>query len=59
MEAAKELRLTRAADAHTRDMAQRFYYAHDSFNGRPWYSRIGLWTVAAGIMYLFIYLRYR
>src|ERR1043166_937260 len=26
---------------------------------RPWYSRIGLWTVAAGIMYLFIYLRYR
>jgi uncharacterized protein YkwD len=49
--------LTRAADAHTRDMAHRFYYAHDSFNGRHWYSRIRHYvhakTVAEALNYIY------
>lgn len=32
--------LTRAADAHTREMASRLYYAHNSLSGRPWYARV-------------------
>lgn len=32
--------LTRAAEEHSRDMARRFYYAHDSLRGRPWYLRV-------------------
>ncbi len=48
--------LTRSANAHTRDMARRFYYAHDSFNGRPWYSRIRRYvrakTVAEALNYI-------
>ncbi len=32
--------LTAAAENHTRDMAQHFYYAHDSLNGGAWWARI-------------------
>jgi uncharacterized protein YkwD len=48
--------LTRVAAAHTRDMAHRFYYAHDSLNGRPWYSRVRRYvhakTVAEALNYI-------
>jgi uncharacterized protein YkwD len=32
--------LTRAAKAHTHDMAVHFYYAHDSLTGGAWWARI-------------------
>lgn len=32
--------LTGAADAHSRDMVRRRYYAHDTLNGRSWNRRI-------------------
>jgi uncharacterized protein YkwD len=32
--------LTAAAEAHTHDMANHFYYAHDSLNGGAWWARI-------------------
>jgi uncharacterized protein YkwD len=32
--------LTAAARNHTQDMAQHFYYAHDSLNGAAWWARI-------------------
>jgi uncharacterized protein YkwD len=32
--------LTRAAKVHTYDMAQHFYYAHDSLGGGAWWERI-------------------
>lgn len=32
--------LTAAAEVHTHDMAQHFYYAHDSLTGGAWWARI-------------------
>jgi uncharacterized protein YkwD len=32
--------LTHAAEAHTHDMAQHFYYAHNSLSGGAWWARI-------------------
>jgi uncharacterized protein YkwD len=32
--------LSAAAENHTQDMAQHFYYAHDSLNGGAWWARI-------------------
>jgi uncharacterized protein YkwD len=32
--------LTHAADVHSKDMARRHYYGHNTLNGRPWNLRI-------------------
>ena len=39
--------LTAAADAHSRDMVRRRYYAHNTLNGRAWNRRIKRYVRAA------------
>jgi uncharacterized protein YkwD len=41
--------LTGAADAHSRDMVRRRYYAHDTLNGRSWNRRIKRYVRASTV----------
>lgn len=38
--------LTRAAEAHSREMLGRRFFAHTSASGRPWFSRVRAYTRA-------------